>query len=340
MYKHPDDNYQPQHPHLEFEHSEISLKDIGSSILSGAKRVKRAASRAKRAVKDAIILRSFSKKGSKDRKELKKVLKKKAEEEDAEEDGKEEEEAYMSDEEYEPQHPHLQFEHSEAGFFSRKKKFNKKRAIAAVAKTDLVRVWLATYNEMANSKLIKVKGKFKRVMIQGRENAMNDFRDEYQKSEGIAMSNAYFPVICENYLSMKGAKFDRNASGSRGSKKANKKKLAKAIVDTLTKPEYKDGTAGVGSKLPEKYIGAMLANVGYQKIYSPNKKMSGYAKKNVKRPWGKYGKTSDDIEGKRLNTKTLKLVKIISGTKRNPVDYTSLVKQYWKEVYDILDKIE
>ena len=95
------------------------------------------------------------------------------------------------------------------------------------------------------------------------------------------MSNAYFPVICENYLSMKGAKFDRNASGSRGSKKKNKKKLAKAIVDTLTKPEYKSGTAGIGKDLPEKYIGAMLASAGYQKIYSPKKLMSGYAKKNV-----------------------------------------------------------
>ena len=153
------------------------------------------------------------------------------------------------------------------------------------------------------------------------------------------MSNAYFPVICENYLSMKGAKFDRNASGSRGSKKKNKKKLAKAIVDTLTKPEYKSGTAGIGKDLPEKYIGAMLASAGYQKIYSPKKLMSGYAKKNVPRPWGKYGKTSDEVAGKRLNTRTLKMVEIISGTKRNPVDYTSLVKKWWKEVYDILDKI-
>ena len=35
MYQHPDDDYQPQHPHLQFEHSE----GIWSSIKSAAGKV-------------------------------------------------------------------------------------------------------------------------------------------------------------------------------------------------------------------------------------------------------------------------------------------------------------
>ena len=378
MYQHPDDNYQPQHPHLqfEFEHSEgiwSSIKSaagkVGGAVSRGAKKVGAAAGRAKRAAKRKIFRAGLSKEDKKkfdaedpDKvdKEISKAQKKGNDSDDDDSGDEEEEEAYWSDddsdeegeemvdEEYKPMHPHLQgdffFEPSAWPGRRKKKgsgKISKKSAIKKVAKSELVRVWYAMYDEQANSKYVEQGGKVKRVFIDGGKDRLMSMKDYYQKCEGIAMSNAYFPVICEKYLSMKGAKFDRNSTGSSFAKSGRRKKLATAIVETLTKPEYKGGTAGVDKKLPEKYVGAPNVNNGYQKIYSPNKKMSGYAHTKGKRPWGKYGKTNDDVAGKRLNTRTLKLVKIevSMGKTREPLDYTTKIKNWWKEVYDILDKI-
>lgn len=124
MYQHPDDNYQPQHPHLEFEHSESvwsSIKSavgqVGGAVSRGAKRVSSAASRAKKSVKRKIFRAGLSKEDrakmdAEDPKEVDEAIsnaqKKKGNKSDDEDDSdEEEEEDYMSDE-YTPMHPHLQ----------------------------------------------------------------------------------------------------------------------------------------------------------------------------------------------------------------------------------------
>jgi len=122
MYQHSDDNYQPQHPHLQFEHSEgiwSSIKSaagkVGGAVSRGAKKVGAAAGRAKRAAKRKIFRAGLSKADRKkfdaedpdkvDR-EIEKAQKKGNDSDDDDDD--DEEEAYMSDE-YTPMHPHLQF---------------------------------------------------------------------------------------------------------------------------------------------------------------------------------------------------------------------------------------
>jgi len=122
MYQHPDDNYQPQHPHLQFEHSEgiwSSIKSaagkVGGAIASAGKKVGAAAGRAKRAAKRKIFRAGLSKKDretfdaedpDKVDREISKAQEKGNDSDD--EADSDEEEAYMSDE-YTPMHPHLQF---------------------------------------------------------------------------------------------------------------------------------------------------------------------------------------------------------------------------------------
>ena len=107
MYKHPDDNYQPQHPHLQFEHSESvwsSIKSaagkVGGAVTRGAKKVGAAASRAKRAAKRKIFRAGLRKEARRemdaaDRDEVDKAIseaqKKKGNKSDDEDDSDEEE---------------------------------------------------------------------------------------------------------------------------------------------------------------------------------------------------------------------------------------------------------
>ena len=58
MYQHPDEDYQPQHPHLQFEHSEgiwSNIKSaagkVGGAVVKAGRKVSSAASRAKKRLK-------------------------------------------------------------------------------------------------------------------------------------------------------------------------------------------------------------------------------------------------------------------------------------------------
>ena len=217
MYQHPDDNYQPQHPHLqfEFEHSEgiwSSIKSaagkVGGAVSRGAKKVGSAASRAKKSVKRSIFRAGLSKADRAKMDEvdpdpdevdaaISKAQKKKGNKSDDDSD-EEEEEAYWSDEEedeaytsdeYKPMHPHLQgdffFEPSEWG---RKKKgsgkISKKKAIKLISKTALVNDFLKSYSD----DMEKNDAKTKKL-----------FAQKYKKWKAISSSNASIPAIIKQF---------------------------------------------------------------------------------------------------------------------------------------------
>jgi len=213
MYQHPGDNYQPQHPHLEFEHSESvwsSIKSaagiVGGAVSRGAERVSSAASRAKKSVKRKIFRAGLSKedRAKMDAEDPDKVdeaisnaQKKKGNKSD-DEDGsdEEEEEAYWSDEEedymsdeYTPMHPHLQGDFEPSAWPGRKKKkgggkITKKKAIKLISKTALVNDFLKSYNDDMKKKDAKTK---------------KLFAQKYKKWEAISSSNASIPAIIKQF---------------------------------------------------------------------------------------------------------------------------------------------
>lgn len=154
MYQHPDDNYQPQHPHLEFEHSESvwsSIKSavgkVGGAAKRAAEKVGDAAREAKRRTTKGIAKRVLRREdyerwkeyekggngGHNDEHSPQKTKDREGKKSDEDDSDEEEEEAYMSDdysdeegeemvdEEYTPMHPHLQGDF-EPSAWGRKKK--------------------------------------------------------------------------------------------------------------------------------------------------------------------------------------------------------------------------